>query len=127
MRAIRGFSIGGQASAGGSTFYAGMKEYTYLASLPPHVAHEILTKTLMVRWLDDLLHIYPRDLSRPASRAVDRMQRTDFYGGTLELLRTSSNVAFGFWVQARHGRLLVRERFTYTRDVENTACPGTSV
>ena len=81
----------------------------------------------MVRWLDDLLHIYPRDLSRPASRAVDRMQRTDFYGGTLELLRPSSNVAFGFWVQARHGRLLVRERFTYTRDVENTACLGASV
>ena len=84
MRAIRGFSIGGQASAGGSTFYAGMKEHTFLASLPQQIAHELLTKTLMVRWLDDLLHVYPRDLSRAASRAIDRMQRRDFYGGTLE-------------------------------------------
>ena len=127
MRAIRGFSIGGQASAGGSTFYAGMKEQTFLASLPQHIAHELLTKTLMVRWLDDLLHVYPRDLTRAASRAIDRMQRRDFYGGTLELLRTSSTVAFGFWVQARHGRLLVRERFTYTRDIEESACASSSV
>ena len=100
---------------------------TFLDSLPPHVAHEILTRKLMVQWLDDLLPVYPRDLSRQASRAVDRMQRIDFYGGTLELLRTSSTVAFGFWVQARHGRLLVRERFTYTRDIDNGTCPSTSV
>ena len=127
MRAIRGFSIGGQASAGGSTFYAGMKEYTFLASLPPHVAQETLTRTLMVRWLDDLLHVYPRNFSRPARRAVDRMQRVNFYGGTLELLRTPSSVAFGFWVQARHGRLLVRERFTYTRDIDHKHSSSTQV
>ena len=118
MRAIRGFSIGGQASAGGHTFYAAMKEHTFLASLPPYVAQEVLTKALMVRWLDDLLHVYPRDLSRQANRAVHHIQRTNFYGGALELLRTSSSVAFGFWVQARHGKLLVRERFTYTQETD---------
>ena len=62
MKPIVGFSIGGQASAGGSTFYAGMTEYMFLTRLPPPVMHEILNRTLIVRWLDDVLHIYPKDL-----------------------------------------------------------------
>ena len=33
----------------------------------------------------------------------------------MELLETSPSVAFGFWVQTREGKLLVREKFTYTR------------
>ena len=69
----------------------------------------------MVRWLDDLLHVWPSDLSRPALRALRRMQARGFYGGTLELLEASSSVAFGFWVQTRNGKLWVREKFTYTR------------
>lgn len=123
MKALRGFSIGGQASAGGSTFYAGMREFTYLSRLPQHISHEINNRTLLVRWLDDLLHVYPTNLSAGAMRALRRMQRLRFYGGTLELLESSPTVAFGFWVQTRHNRLLVREKFTYTTPAQQNAAP----
>ena len=69
----------------------------------------------VVRWLDDVMHAYPGNLSPGAMRALRRLQHKRFYGGTLELLEDqAANVAFGFWVQARSGVLLIREHFTIT-------------
>ena len=115
MKSTVGFSIGGQASAGGSTFNAATKEFLFLSRLLPPVLHELQTRTLCVRWLDDVMHAYPGNLSPGAMRALRRLQHKRFYGGTLELLEDqAANVAFGFWVQARSGVLLIRERFTFT-------------
>ena len=115
MKSIVGFSIGGQASAGASTFYAAMREFLFLSRLPPPVLRELQTRTLCVRWLDDVLHAYPTDLSPGALRAMRQLQHRRFYGGTLELLYDKDvRAAFGFWVQARRGVLLIRERLTFT-------------
>ena len=40
MEPVVGFSMGGQASAGGSTFYAGVRDYMFFARLPPPVFQE---------------------------------------------------------------------------------------
>ena len=70
MKSMVGFSIGGQASAGGTTFYAAMKEYLLLPRQPPPILHELQTRTLGVRWLDDVLRAHPADLSPGARRAL---------------------------------------------------------
>ena len=122
MKSVVGFSIGGPASAGGSTFYAAMKEFLFLSRLPPPILRELQTRTLCVRWLDDVLHAYPLNLSPGALRAMRRLQHRRFYGGTLELLPDKDvRAAFGFWVQARRGILLIRERltFTYSKNAQN--------
>ena len=94
-----------------------MTEYMYLNRLPPPVMQEILNRTLIVRWLDDVLHVYPKNLSHLAKRAIRRLQSRNFYGGTLELIEDlKASVAFGFWVQQRHGRVLIREKLTFLRD-----------
>ena len=76
---VLGFSIGGPEAAGGSNVYVGWREREHIRAQRPWVQQEIAKKCCLVRWMDDLIHVVDRSLSRAGWGAIRRMQRKDFY------------------------------------------------
>ena len=67
MRALLGLGIGSPLSAGGAILGACFTEVLHLRSLDLRIRSEILTKTLIRRWLDDLLIVALQRLSAAAA------------------------------------------------------------
>ena len=105
-----GFNIGSPSAPGGATLYAAMREMRFLRTLPIAVQNELRTSCWLGRWYDDLLFIWRSNLSDQARVALEEMMSQFFYGNSLELIPNYvEDVAFGFVIQVRRGRLLVQE------------------
>ena len=92
-------------AAGASALYAAVVEHLYIESLPFRVRYCLLSCSLFIRWMDDVLHIWRNQkLSRDARKALWRMQHKDFYGTSLQLLRDrDAFAAFGFTFRTSGG------------------------
>lgn len=70
---------------------------------------ELKEKTLIMRWMDDLVVLVRGRLTRMGKWALKRLQKKDAYGQELQLLRTDGEEAFGFAWREENGAVLVNQ------------------
>lgn len=107
--------MGSGLGPAGSTLAAARREITKMESLPLLVRLTIEKCVLMVRWMDDIWHVYPRVLPENVKRAVKDFSASDFYGSQLNLKKTAEDVSFGFKFDVSTGQILVEQNFTFQR------------
>jgi hypothetical protein len=105
-----GFSMGSPAAAGGANVLGGTAEYEFLSSLPLPIQYEIKARTVLMRWMDDVLQLWARSISKKSNRALRTLAAPNFYGGKLDQKSEgrSADTAFGFKLKLHGG--LVRAR-----------------
>jgi len=73
------------------------KETKHHEAQTPWVKAELGRKTLLFRWMDDVVHIIDMSISREGRKAMRAMKKKDFYGKGLDLLpEPGVRRAFGF-------------------------------
>ena len=70
---------------------------------------ELREKVLMMRWMDDAVHIVRGGLSRVGRWSLRRFSRIDAYGEELKLRRTDGDEAFGLDWRDDDGVVTVRQ------------------
>ena len=120
MKPLKGFNIGSPLAAGASALYASWKEYEFLNKLGSFTKRVLQESALLMRWMDDVVHIWRRKKVRgPAWQAIKKLQERGFYGKELELLKEGgSTAAFGFQVRIDGGVLEVESEMRFLRRQE---------
>ena len=73
------------------------KETTHHEVQTPWVKAEMRKKTLFFRWMDDVVHIIDKSISREGRKATSALKKKNFYGKGLDLLpEPGVRRAFGF-------------------------------
>ena len=73
------------------------KETTHHEAQTPWVKAEMRKKTLFFRWMDDVVHIIDKSISREGRKATRALKKKNFYGKGLDLLpEPGVRSAFGF-------------------------------
>jgi hypothetical protein len=110
-----GFSMGSPAAAGGANVLGGISEYQYLSSLPLPIQYEIKARTVLMRWMDDVLQLWSRSISKGSKRALRTLAAPNFYGGKLDQKSEgrSADTAFGFKLELHGGLVQARSARPY--------------
>ena len=73
------------------------KETTHHEAQTPWVKAEMRKKTLFFRWMDDVVHIIDKSISREGRKATRALKKKNFYGKGLDLIpEPGVRRAFGF-------------------------------
>lgn len=76
---------------------------------------ELKKKSLIMRWMDDLVLLVKGRLTATGKWALRRLQRKEAYGRGLQLLRTEGEEAFGFAWREANGAVLVSQEEKWVR------------
>ena len=121
MLAVTGFNIGSNGAAGGANFVAAYREEAFLQQCSVLVRHELLNRSLILRWADDLIDNWPTNLSAPARLALSRFQQEHFYGGSLRLTQeVNVDACFGLIFQIRNSVVAIKESHKFVADSDQT-------
>lgn len=108
-QARSGFAIGGPESAGAANLWAAWCKEKAMSSVPTWIRNEVETKTLRVRWQDDIVNIVDKSISRGAWKCVKKMRTRNFYGRGLDLNEEEGEqCAFGYEWRTKTGVVQVR-------------------
>ena len=78
-----GFNIGSPIAAGAASLFAFVCEALFLDPLPTYVQNTLRKSPLLLRWMDDLLHMWRRGDERGVVyKALQISQNKNFYGNS---------------------------------------------
>jgi hypothetical protein len=115
-----GFTIGGQAAAGAANLHTAVKETKAVEEEPLIVRYQLAAKAVVVRWCDDVLQIYDRNIAPATARFLRRLRGKRFYGKKLELKNQgeAEDTAFGFVLRTAGGVVRARAAQPFDRREE---------
>jgi hypothetical protein len=93
-----GFTIGGNEASGGSNLYAAVEEDKLVDKQTTVVKYELEQKCLVVRWCDDLVQVWDKNVTKGTKELLFTLRGREFYGLplTLENQGRKADEAFGF-------------------------------
>jgi hypothetical protein len=114
-----GFGIGATASDGSANLWAADKEDRSLGRQSLVVRQEVKARCCIMRWTDDLVQFWDRDVLPETRRWLWRARQPGFYGPTLDLKHQgeAADTAFGFVFLSHGGTIRARSAPPYLDSV----------
>jgi len=116
MRALMGLGIGSPLSQGGAILCASYTEHLMFAGMRIVIQTEIMSRTLIRRWLDDLFIVAANNLSREAAAYLATQKSPFFYGPSLEPKKVRGPEPFGFLAIITEKGLVLRSKLSFIMD-----------
>lgn len=124
MKPLRGLCIGSQISAGGAALCAAFLEQQFLKTLRAWVYEEIMARTFVKRWLDDILYVVWAGISKEAEQALRVLRSKHFYGEHLLLEMVDDTEPFGFKLAITNQGIILRSRLAFVGERNNEPGEG---
>jgi len=126
-----GLPIGSPSAAGGASLVAAWKEFLFQQRMDANVRPVFSSTVLILRWMDDVAHAYPDNITEPVRNALRELQTRNFYGDKLSLLPQETTECFGFRFTCNPDIIQLRSRANFVRDpslrINQTVWPPTGV